>query len=105
MRLEGYENNWPETIDSRLAAIVSAQWPLSGVKRTSIVLELRDADFLCRPTADVRWTGKRRTPKGDRRIFLVAGARYVNYMQLAIEPFPLDTSSILLPTAADTASG
>ena len=34
-------------------------------------------------------TKKHRPPKGDRRIFLVAGARYVNYMQIEIEPFPL----------------
>jgi hypothetical protein len=34
-------------------------------------------------------TKKHRPPKGDRRIFLVAGARLSNYMQIKVEPFPL----------------
>jgi hypothetical protein len=51
------------------------------------------------------WQTQKSPAQGRAFGVLVAGARYVNYMQLAIEPFPLDASSILLPTAADTASG
>jgi hypothetical protein len=32
---------------------------------------------------------KKPTPKGLAYLILVAGARYVNYMQIEIEPFPL----------------
>jgi hypothetical protein len=32
---------------------------------------------------------KKRAPQGNPSFSLVAGARYENYMQIAIEPFPL----------------